>query len=325
MKTVIMKLSEKEPRLLLSALKSVIEMVEAEEELKNKGESYVCLPDEPSKVQKLCSLVLWLVTSIKELKDSGSIGLVHEIGVLSSDKNAVPRFCLAKLLQKLLNLSTIGERCIIDAALLLIEMVNNNNIKEKLRKLPVLSLERLAKISSLSESITVHNEKESVEKASEMLQMFKLQLKRQKHAYLAGDGTEGSFNTSTPQKYSRWSIAKSWTPCPIGTIPCSFSSTAVLPAFDAVDHELEDATLQQHRSFDDDDHSERLDSQLEQLEDESIMEVSRSSPEYDISDMPELTFPLKGRLLVGGLWKKVTEEELLYKIKDENFVVIFST
>jgi ribosomal biogenesis protein LAS1 len=37
MKTIIMKLSEKEPRLLLSVLKSVIEMIDANEELANKG------------------------------------------------------------------------------------------------------------------------------------------------------------------------------------------------------------------------------------------------------------------------------------------------
>jgi hypothetical protein len=35
-----LKLAEKEPRFLLSALKSVIEMIEAEEEPKNKGTPY---------------------------------------------------------------------------------------------------------------------------------------------------------------------------------------------------------------------------------------------------------------------------------------------
>ncbi|KAL6614309.1 hypothetical protein ACP70R_036579 [Stipagrostis hirtigluma subsp. patula] len=307
MKTVMMKLSEKEPRLLLSVLKSVIEMIEAEDTLKIQGESYACLPVEPSKMKNLCSLVLWLVTNIKELKDSGYIGLVHEIGVLSSDKNAVPRFCLAKLLRKLLNLSTIGERCIIDATLLLIEMVNNNEVKDKLRKLPVLSQERLAKVCSF-----IRNEQESVEKATEMLEMFKLQLKRRNDACLAESGTEGLTNTSVPEKYNRWSIAKSWTPCPIGTIPCSFSSTAVLPAFDIVDHGLELATLEQRGTFEDDDNSERFDSHPGELEDEHILEISRSSPEHEISDMAELTCPLKGRLLVGGVWKKVTEEELIF-------------
>jgi ribosomal biogenesis protein LAS1 len=276
------------------------------------GESYEFLPVGPFKVKRLCSLVLWLVTSIKELKDSGYIGLVHEIGVLSSDKNAVPCFCLAKLLRKLLNLSITGERCMIDAALLLIEMVNGNSVKEKLRKLPVLSLPRLVKVSSLPQSRTICNEQGSLEKATETLEMFKLQLKRQKNACLTETGTTaGPFNTSTPEKHNRWSVAKSWTPCPIGTIPCSFSSCAVLPAFDAVDHGLEVATSEQHGTFDEVDHSERFESQSDELDGENILQISRSSPEYDISDMPELTSPLKGRLLVGGVWKKVSEEELL--------------
>ena len=180
-------------------------------------------------MKNLCSLVLWIVTSIKELKDSGRMGLVHEIGVLSSDKNAVPRFCLAKLLQKLLSLSVICERCIADAALLLIEMAGNNNVKEKLRKLPMLSLHKSPKDRALIESRIAVNGQESVESATEKLEMFKLQLRKSDNARLAENGTEGTINTSLPEKRNRWSIAKSWTPCPLGMIPCSYSSTAVLP------------------------------------------------------------------------------------------------
>jgi len=268
------------------------------------GEYYSWQPVGPSKVKRLCSLVLWLVTNIKELKDSGYIGLIHEIGVLSSDKNAIPRFCLAKLLQKLLNLSTIGERCLIDAALLLIEMVNDNNVKEKLRKLPVLCLGRLAKSSSFPESRTICNQQGSDENATETLELFKVQLKRQKNGT-----TEGSSNTSMPEKHDRWSVAKSWTPCSIGTVPCSFSSCAVLPAFDVISHE-QFFTLE-HETFEEVNHSERFEPQTEELEDESILEIPRSSPEYEISDVTELTCPLKGRLLVGGVWKMVAEEELL--------------
>ncbi|GJM92809.1 hypothetical protein PR202_ga09311 [Eleusine coracana subsp. coracana] len=298
MKTILLKLSEKEPRLLLSALKSVIEMIEAEEELKNKGESYACLSDDPCKVEKLCSLVLWLVTNIKELKNSGYIGLVHEIGVLSSDKNAVPRFCLAKLLQKLLSLSTVGERCIIDAALLLIEMVNNDSVKEKLRKLPVLSLEWSAKARVMP------NEQESIAKATELMGMFRSKLKMQNNACLAENGSEALSN--------RWSIAKSWTPCPIGTLPCSFSSATVLPAFDVNDVGLENAMVEHHEDLKVEDHPERFDPKPEELEDESMLEVSTPPREHEIPDMPELTSPLKGRLLVGGVWKQMTEEELQF-------------
>ncbi|NP_001145840.1 uncharacterized LOC100279349 [Zea mays] len=304
MKTIILKLSEKEPRLLLSVLKSVIEMIDAKEDLAYKDESRSCLPAGPSKAKGLCPLVLWLVTNIKEHKDSGYIGLVHEKGVLSSDKNAIPHFCLAKLLQKLLNLSTTSERYLIDVAWLLIEMVNDSNTKEKLRKLPVLSLGRMAKSSSLPDSRTICNEQGSVENATETLELFKVQLKRQKNG-----GTEGSFSTSTPKKHDRWSIAKSWTPCPIGTAPCSFSSCAVLPAFDSIGHE-QNSTLE-HGTFEEVDHSERFEPQPEELEDESILEMPRSSPENEISDVKELMCPLKGRLLVGGFWKMVDEEELL--------------
>ncbi|CAM0883169.1 unnamed protein product [Alopecurus aequalis] len=270
-----------------------------------------CLPAESPTMKNLCSLVLWIVTSIKELKDSGRIGLVHEIGVLSSDKNAVPRFCLAKLLQKLLSLSVIGERCIADAALLLIEMSGNNNVKEKLRKLPLLSLQKSPKDRNLNESRVTINGQESVESATEKLELFKLQLRKPDNARLAENGTEGTISTSLPEKRNRWSIAKSWTPCPLGMIPCSYSSTAVLPSLDVIDHELKDVAAE-HGNFEHGSDTEMFDSHPQkQLDNEGIQEISISPPEDDISDMPEVTSPLKGTLLVGGVWKKVTEEELL--------------
>ncbi|BAF29356.1 uncharacterized protein [Oryza sativa Japonica Group] len=308
MRTIITKLSEKEPRLLLGILKSVIETIETMEDLENKGEYNASLP---AKVELLSSHVLWLVTKLKELKDSGCIGVVHEIGVLSSDRNAVPRFCLAKLLRKLLSLSIIDERCIIDAALVLIEMATNN-VQEKLRKLPMLSLGKVARDSTLPEPT---KETESVEEATEKLEMFKSRLK-QKDLRLAENDTGASLNTIMPEKRNRWSTAKSWTPCPIGMIPCSFSSVAVLPTLDVVDHESRDEILEQHVSVEPDDHTERIgyySDPEKQLDAERIPELSRPSPEEcEISDMPELAFPLKGRLLVGGVWKMVSEEELLF-------------
>ncbi|XBI19806.1 hypothetical protein VPH35_061241 [Triticum aestivum] len=313
MKTIITKLSEKEPRVLLGLLKSVIEMIEARNDLEHKGGSYACLPAESSTMKNLCSLVLWIVTSIKELRDSGHIGLVHEIGVLSSDKNAVPRFCLAKLLQKFLSLPVIGERCIADAALLLIEMAGNNSVKEKLRKLTLLSLRRSPKDCTLLESRILSNGQESVESATQKLEAFKLQLRKPDNVNLAENGTQGTLNTSMPEKRNGWSIAKSWTPCPLGMIPCSYSSTAVLPVLDVIDDELKHDTAE-HGDFEPDGEIEIFDCYAhpeQHLDGEGILEMPRSPPEHGISDMPELTSGLRGTLLVGGVWKKVTEEELL--------------
>uniref|UniRef100_A0A453FR78 Pre-rRNA-processing protein las1 n=1 Tax=Aegilops tauschii subsp. strangulata TaxID=200361 RepID=A0A453FR78_AEGTS len=313
MKTIITKLSEKEPRVLLGLLKSVIEMIEARNDLEHKGGSYACLPAESSTMKNLCSLVLWIVTSIKELRDSGHIGLVQEIGVLSSDKNAVPRFCLAKLLQKFLSLPVIGERCIADAALLLIEMAGNNSVKEKLRKLTLLSLRRSPKDCTLLESRILSNGQESVESATQKLEAFKLQLRKPDNVNLAENGTQGTLNTSMPEKRNGWSIAKSWTPCPLGMIPCSYSSTAVLPVLDVIDDELKHDTAE-HGDFEPDGEIEIFDCYAhpeQHLDGEGILEMPRSPPEHGISDMPELTSGLRGTLLVGGVWKKVTEEELL--------------
>jgi ribosomal biogenesis protein LAS1 len=82
---------------------------------------------------------------------------------------------------------------------------------------------------------------------------------------LAGNVSEGLSN--------RWSIAKSWTPCPIGTVPCSFSSTTVLPAFDVTYDGLENAMVEQHENLEDHD-LKKFESQPEELEVETMLEVS---------------------------------------------------
>ncbi|KAL5225397.1 hypothetical protein ABZP36_012036 [Zizania latifolia] len=84
---------------LNSKLHEINHFLKCKDSVKAKpGESNACLP-----VLMFCGLLAyWLVTNIKELKDSGCTGLVHEIGVLSSDR---------------------------DAALLLIEMASHN-VKE---------------------------------------------------------------------------------------------------------------------------------------------------------------------------------------------------
>ena len=172
----------------------------------------------------------------------------------------------------------------------------------------MLSLQKSSKDRTLIESMT--NGQESVESATEKLEMFKLQLKRQKNACLTETGTtEGPFNTSTPEKHNRWSVAKSWTPCPIGTVPCSFSSTTIPPSFGVTDHGSQYDMVEDHENLEDD-YPERFDPQSEELGDERMLEVSTPPREHEIPDVPGLASPLKGQLLVGGGWKQMTEEEL---------------
>jgi ribosomal biogenesis protein LAS1 len=69
-----------------------------------------------------------------------------------------------------------------------------------------------------------------------------------------------------------------------------------LTAFNVIRHE-QVSTLE-HETFEEVNHSERFEPQTEELEDESILEIPRSSPKYEISDVTKLSCPLKSRLLV---------------------------
>ncbi|OAY74823.1 Ribosomal biogenesis protein LAS1L [Ananas comosus] len=310
LKTIITKLSSKEPRLLLSLLKVVLEKIEAIESLRSKNEESHVLPfqyqTEPSQVNHLCSLVSWLVTKLKASKDSGDISLINENGALSSDKNAVPKFSLQKLLRKCLTLSFLGDEYLADSVSMLLDMIEDDTQKEKLKKLILLRLQNWP-----TEDPLLLKEDDSIKKAAEKLEFLKQRLEKRRLKNL------GSLNCDTGEA-SIWTVAKSWVPCPIGMVPCSFSSTAVLPILDLVDdNRLEEKTIptddlqlvdnhHDNDGGDSDSHDEPL------LSNGRAAKKLRPSPEkVHIINLRQSPDPIEGRLLINGAWVKVSKEELV--------------
>ena len=112
----------------------------------------------------------------------------------------------------------------------------------------MLSVQKSPKDRTLINSRMMINGQESVGSATEKLELFKSQLWKLDNVCLAENDTRGTSNTSLPEKRNMWSIAKSWTPCPLGMILCSYSSTVVLPSLDVIDHELQ-SEMVEHEIF----------------------------------------------------------------------------
>ncbi|XP_010922079.3 uncharacterized protein [Elaeis guineensis] len=314
LKTIITTLSDKKPRLLLSILKMVLETIEAKESMKyENGQHYFLSPEHLAEIRQLehlCSVVPWLLTILRALKDAGRIGLINKTTVLSTGRNSVPKVSLTKLLRKCLALSVAGDKHLIDSVMLVAEMIGNNSLKERLKKLPLLGLKDRDSMEDPIHSSTetmLSQEEDSLKIAAAKLELIKLQF--QNHSNRTTGPVDGNTDTA-----NMWTVAKSWISCPIGMLPCSFSSTAVLPVLDKVDDGLESLKVERNNDKAVNDQAtdkSDLDSHTEPWENGSaIKKLKPTLKEHDL-DFPEIKFPMEGRLLIDGIWKKVSEQELL--------------
>uniref|UniRef100_A0A1D1ZK34 Ribosomal biogenesis protein LAS1L n=2 Tax=Anthurium amnicola TaxID=1678845 RepID=A0A1D1ZK34_9ARAE len=314
LKDMIQTLSRKRPGLLLTILKEVLGTIEMKESTKyEKGEYSLLFPENQAEIHQtevLSSLVPWLLSNLKELRDSGQIALFDETQVLSASKRFTPKVSLQELLRKCLLLSSSGNKHLLDSAIFVAEMIGNNSLLDRLKKLPLLSSQNIDitaenNISSLQ--TIIFQEEESIKQAIMKFDLLSSRLKT-----VCPEATHA--NTGMERKM--WTVAKSWTPCPIGTLPCTFSSTAFVPVLDlAVGGCMNN------------------DSIVNEYEDQKQSAVGKREPSRDI-ELLESSPPLKklketsengklddgnrhivplmgGLLLVDGIWRKVGEEDLL--------------
>ncbi|XP_064946719.1 uncharacterized protein LOC135584381 isoform X2 [Musa acuminata AAA Group] len=279
LKSIITKLSSKRPRLLLSMLKNVLEMIEVSFVKIQKGEYDIYSSQDHANIHcmsNLCSLSPWLIMNIKMLKDSGLIRLIDEAEVLPIHKNTLPKVSLSMLLRKCLTLSVHGKH-LLDSVWLLVEMLGDTSVKERLKKLPLLSLKSLDSMEGPTYPDTgsmLLQEEDVVKNATDNLEIMKLNLKSRRKR----------INGSDSDTTSIWTVAKSWTSCPIdkdAVLNCSAASYGLLDCH-TEPSEVGNAFKKLKPSLDD----------------------------VQCVDCSETTCPMEGRLLIHGMWIKVSEEEL---------------
>ncbi|ONK81945.1 uncharacterized protein A4U43_C01F34530 [Asparagus officinalis] len=125
------------------------------------------------------------------------------------------------------SLSIMGDNHLSSSVMLLARMIGDTSLTLKLKKLPLMAtqhqdFEDESPFESTEKMLL--QEEACIKEAKEMLELFKSELRNQ-------DATN---STKSNPSDGIWSVAKSWTPCPIGMLPCSFSSAAVLPVVDEV-------------------------------------------------------------------------------------------
>ncbi|CAL5354013.1 unnamed protein product [Camellia sinensis] len=245
-------------------------------------------------IERLSDLFEWLVRNLKGLKP---IGRGHSATVTegSSIDTSLPKATLVKLLRKSLLVSSPSNNQLRDAALVLAHMIRNSSLVQKLNKLcfleasnPTFDEENSPATSSESNLARLED---SIHQAAKKLEFVKLR-RVKSNVLKTTDGDVGNNN--------RWVITKSW------------NSLPVLDCDDDDDKEdLKPLESKEQRALNEGMLKRGLDCDVE-LFNNLLVKKMRGSEGVCESDGKDDTLSegVKGRLMIGGVWKKVEEEEL---------------
>ncbi|KAK7300256.1 hypothetical protein RJT34_11097 [Clitoria ternatea] len=108
-----------------------------------------------------------------------------------------------------------------------------------------------------------------------------------------------------------WTLAKSWKPCRIGMLPRAIGSSGCLPILDIIDNDNQNQVSERKKDWKLMQHGTKRDATLDlpQLNNSTVKKM-RETKNFEVNN--ELRMQgVKGCLMVGGVWKKIMEEELV--------------
>ncbi|KAL0330055.1 UNVERIFIED_CONTAM: hypothetical protein Sradi_4992200 [Sesamum radiatum] len=304
-KSVVLKLSRKEPEFLLTLTQAVLEKMESHEA--NYGTDGHQSPENSTKFHRLESLSYlfeWLTGNLKTLYP-----VLQKESAKSKDSKTekhLPKATVLGLLRRCLLVSSPGNRQLMGAALTLAQQTGDRSLLHKLKKLALLDLSTSeANSVSSSNETTLLGEEYSIRQAEEKFELIRQFRMQSKH--IKPKKTE-------IETKSRWAVAKSWNPCPIGMLPHTVGFSGQLPVLDRVDECTEAATSSDSKEHHQLNRCGKRDaeSDTEEMTNTSVKKMKETEedhvPHYqgDISSQG-----VKGHLMIDGVWKGVGEEELL--------------
>ncbi|KAK9121206.1 hypothetical protein Syun_018823 [Stephania yunnanensis] len=309
---IVSKISCREPELLLSLLNSILERLKAQYDLKGVNIlSLQCKP-EADIAARLSSLILWLIKSYQEVKHSRPFG--SGAGIQDSlAENYGSKVTLKGLLRKLLLFFPANDQ--VQGLLILAEMIGDTYMVQRIKKLPLLRSSNADCTEDYSAQTNIEKGiielEKSMSQAVEKLEFLKRrQLKGKSVALVRSEDDVMCMNDGS------WTIAKSWSPCPIGMLPSDSGSVGLLPNFGRVIAQPEASQLLESNENREPNHDSR--NRDHTYDDVNLSEKSSASKkrrttleDYPGDDYNEMQEPIKGKLLIDGIWKVVGRDELL--------------
>ncbi|KAM5574613.1 hypothetical protein ABKV19_013851 [Rosa sericea] len=310
-KLVITKFSNKKPELRLALLHAVLDMIETQEGMMGRGlnTSSDC-GAKISQVEHLSSLFTWLIRSFKGLKPPEKDS-ADEVKVSSAEKT-ISKAILMDVLHKCLLVSASANSQLMNSALHLAKLTGDGYLVQKLNKLSFLvssNLDATEENTCLasSNSIFVQQEK-SISQAAKKLELIKRhQMKR--------EAVKGTRDADVGDS-KRWVMAKSWTQCPIGMLPCAVGYSGCLPVLDYnCASEKDPEELGRNEKWEPNSYSgkRQASSDMQLLDNPCVKKMRVTVVDDCVSDKEDIASSeyVNGHLMIGGVWKKVGEEEIL--------------
>ncbi|CAL1403584.1 unnamed protein product [Linum trigynum] len=320
-KLMVTRFSKKEPELLLTLTRSVLNLIESEESMDSRMGMVPPSTEQemqPSRTEGLGSVFLWLIGQLQGLKETLFSKDAKAETKINSTGMSMSNAILMGILRKCLLASSCGNKQLMDGAKLLAELTGKSSLIEKLNRLSSHYLSAAAPVPEETASGSPNHEeylRQATEKLKEVLQHRRNQ--GQLLSPTAGEKTDSD----------RWVVAKGWNPCPIGMLPGDLGTSGRLPVLDSEDTGKKSAVVQERdqtpelkkdnnstkqsganfQSWDDRSLKKREASCLPQ---KSGAKKMRHSSEVEDEATPAV-HSLDGCLLIDGAWKKVAKEELL--------------
>ncbi|XP_075635807.1 uncharacterized protein LOC142607995 isoform X4 [Castanea sativa] len=321
-KLVITKLSNKEPELLLTLLKAVLDRIETQEATKYEtvGGKNLTSSDYRSvicQIEHLSSLFAWLVERLQELKPRCHKDSTAEIKTYSREAK-ISKTILLELLHKCLLVSASGNKHLMDSAVFLAQLMGDRSLMEKLNKLS-LNLSNMdfteEEIPSMTNLLT--QQEQSISQAAKKLELVKLCRMKRKVV----EATGGHMGNS-----KRWVVSRSWNPCPIGMLPHTLGTSGLLPVLERKDDRVKvpEVSEQKEENWELNRCSGKREasSDIQQIDNSSVKKRREKMDVCESDAVDALPFEgVKGHLMIGGIWKEIREDELLAIMSDVRILV----
>nr|GEV73203.1 pentatricopeptide repeat-containing protein At4g21065-like [Tanacetum cinerariifolium] len=310
-------LSNKEPEMLLSLLKTVVHMIETREALKSESGGEDLKPEQNPgfhQTEQLSCLFEWLVGNLKDPKLFGQKLISTE--TVTPKERSLPKSALVHLLRKCLTVSSLGNNHLAAAASVLAQTTGNHTLVHKLDKLASLhatQADPINEITQLDPESFYNQQENSINQSAKKLELFKQ--KRSQKGNLKKTAID-----LTKKKSMKWSLVKSWKACPIGMLPSDLGSSGAVPNLDVVEDQEEQEMVKECPDKGEVNQSRgkrEANCPLETLDDSNVKKQKENEciVEEDV----------KNRLMIGGVWKRVTEDEMISMASAVRILVYYTS
>ncbi|KAL8136085.1 hypothetical protein AgCh_010619 [Apium graveolens] len=311
-KPVIVKLLEREPELLVNLFKEILDMIETQESgnynigLLSRAEHLKSV-EVVSQIEQLSQLFEWLVFSCKGLKLV--VDKESAVKTSSSTEPVLPNTTLLEYLRRCLKLSS-GNNQLMKSALVIAHMTGNSNLTCKLKKLALINNLTLhdedENLPSVSSGTYLTQQEDDLRNAADKLKGFEKQHVKD----LDENATDGQVGSR-----SVWVVTKFWNSCSIGMLPPAPGFSVHLPVLDGDNYHEEVKTssgIKELPKLNPCDGKREADRSLVDLDSSCCKKMRVSSAGLESEDKESQSLEAgHGHLLLGGVWKKVREKEIL--------------